>query len=1010
MKISPSIRISFGLVMFTLSIILIADMFGVVPNKETLLLDSRQKVSESLAVQLSVAASMSEFEMIKITVEQFVKRNDDIIAASMSKVDGTVIAEYGQFVHFEETGSDRGVQESTDKIVVVPVFAGARQWGSVIVEYDPIYAAGWFSFLTDTILGILLFVAFGCFAGYFIILRKSLKVLDPKSVVPDRVRAAFDTLSEGVMIIDDKEHILMANNAFAEKINEDPENLLGVKVSSLKWKYYNKEDDQANKIMPWVSAIKEGAKNTGVAIKLSTRNAGVRSLSTNCSPIFDDKGKSRGALVTFSDVTDVEEINVLLENALTNLRKNEVEVKRKNSELEVLATRDSLTGCYNRRAFFDLFEKAYNNSEKLSVPLSCIMLDIDIFKSINDRFGHAVGDEVIRLVADVLNSQCNSDTMVVGRYGGEEFCIALSECNIEEATVLAERLRQDILSVSKNFCAENTIVTASFGVSCNSDKVSSCMDVLEQADKALYVAKENGRNTVMRWNENDTGVSSINDTVVININDAKDKEIKDSHADNGKILLLQSKIETLQNKITKLDNGEKLEESDGMDQITKLPSQLIFKDRINQAMNYSERSGKPMSVVTLNIDMFTRIKDTMGKAVGDDFLRVVGHRIKSILRCSDTVASMTSPGQSDSSFCRLCGDEFALLLTGLDSIESLTHVIKRIQNKFSGKVEVSGNKIYVTMSIGIAVYPQDGNDAETLIDNSRRAQKQAKKLKGRNNYQFYSLADNRQVINQMQIEIDLHNAIEEEQFVLFYQPKLDMASGEVTGAEALVRWNHPSKGLLLPNDFIPVAEKTGMILDLGKWCLMEACKQTKRWVDMGAADIRTSVNVSAHEFCDDDFKANVLNALKVSGLDASHIEIEITESTIMVDQIVAQKLIDDLRFHGITITLDDFGTGYSSLSYFGSLDLDWLKLDRLFLLKAMENERSRIMYSSIVEMVHATGVKVVSEGVETQAEYEYIKGLKVDELQGYILSKPVSVESLETIIFPNSEQAVKQIK
>ena len=193
----------------------------------------------------------------------------------------------------------------------------------------------------------------------------------------------------------------------------------------------------------------------------------------------------------------------------------------------------------------------------------------------------------------------------------------------------------------------------------------------------------------------------------------------------------------------------------------------------------------------------------------------------------------------------------------------------------------------------------------------------------------------------------------------------------------------------------------GMILEIGKWCLDSVCKQTKLWVEMGSKDIRTSVNVSALEFSSSDFKNNVIYALKESGLDASHLEIEITESTIMADQDVAHKLIDELRFMGITITLDDFGTGYSSLSYFGNLDLDWLKLDRSFLLKAMENYRSRNIYSSIVKMVHATGVKVVSEGVETQEQYDFINDLNIDEIQGYLISKPGDTDSMTDLLFPD---------
>ena len=795
--------------------------------------------------------------------------------------------------------------------------------------------------------------------------------------------------------------------AFAEKVNQNSDDLLGVNASSLKWKYINKEEQDIGIKMPWIYAIKEGVKKIDVALKLSTSGSGVLSLSTNCAPIHDDKGKTRGALVTFDDVTQMQETNVLLENAVGRLQKNESEIKRKNSELEVLATRDPLTGCYNRRAFFDLFETAYDESEKTKKSLTCIMLDIDHFKSVNDRFGHAVGDEAICLIANVLN-HCEHENAIVGRYGGEEFCVALPETDMDEASDLAEQLRKTIQSISKGFCAKDVTITSSFGVSSKSDLVSNCSQILEQADKALYIAKESGRNKVIRWN-NGNAVTSFNETLKFDIADKKNQASQqDTTDENGKVSLPQSKVDALQNQLCELGKSDELYETASIDAITKLPSQLIFMDRVNQSIAYSIRwSDKFMAVATINVDMYSRINETMGKDIGNDFIREVSRRLKGILRRTDTVASLTSPGQAGSSFSRLKDDEFALLLTGLNDLESLSYIIKRIQNKFSGKIDVSGNELYVTTCIGLAVFPQDGEDADTLIKNSRRAQQQAKAQKGRNNYQFYSPSDNSKIVDKMQLEIACHNAIEEQQFVLFYQPKLDVKSGDITSVEALIRWQHPTKGMMLPDAFIPVAEKTGMILDLGKWCLLEACKQTKQWVDMGATNLRTSVNVSAVEFADDDFKDNVLNALKISGLDPSNLEIEITESTIMNDIKSAYRLVEDLRFHGVTITLDDFGTGYSSLSYFGSLKLDWLKLDRSFLVDAMENERSKVIYSSIVKMAHKTGVKVVSEGVETREEYSYIKGLTVDELQGYLVSKPVDAEAVKMILFPDAEKQMK---
>ena len=1000
-KISPVVRISFGLVMFTLSVLLIADLIGIVPNKELITLDARKKICEVLAVQLSVAVSRSEFDIVKTSLEVFVDRNNDVIAASMSKVDGTTIAEFGKFDDYKKSDIGTENEESTDNIVIVPVFAGAERWGSVNIEFNSIYTGSLYSVLTNSILGILLFVALGCFAGYMFILRKALKVLDPKAVVPDRVRAAFNTLSEGLLIIDNKEQIIMANDAFAKKLNQDANDLLGVSASSFKWKHINKELLNSNTKMPWVSTIKEGVNKIGVSLNLSTPDSGVRSLSTNCAVIQDDNGNTRGALVTFDDITEVQETNVLLKNAVTTLTENETEIRRKNVELEVLATIDPLTGCYNRRAFFDLFEKSLEQANEKGRALSSIMIDIDFFKSINDNFGHAIGDETIRMIADVLINHCDNENAIIGRYGGEEFCIVLPGTDAGAAVKIAENLRQTIQTTSKGFCAKNVFITASFGVSSNTDKTSDCSQLLDQADKALYAAKESGRNKVIRWGQDDVAPGT-NENVVVNLNDRKNKHHNDSVRDKTKISLLETEVDELRNKLGASAKTDLPVETRSIDPITKLPSKLIFIDRVNQAIAYSGRNKKLLAVAMLNVDMFSRINDTMGRNVGDEFLREVGHRLKGILRHSDTVASMLSVGHSGPLFSRLNDDNFALLLTGFDDLEALTYVIKRIQNRFEGNIEVSGNEVYLTSRIGIAVCPQDGETADMLIENASRARTQAKTTGIRNNYQFYSQIDNRMIIEQMQNEIDLRNAIEHKQFVLYYQPKLELKSNTITSMEALIRWQHPDKGMIFPDNFIPIAEKTGMILEIGKWCLQSACKQTRQWVEMGAKNIRTSVNISALEFSHDDFKNNVLNALKQSGLNACHLEIEITESTIMADSEATHKLIDELRYFGITITLDDFGTGYSSLSYFGNLDLDWLKLDRSFLLKAMDNFRSRNIYSSIIKMVHATGVKVVSEGIETQEQYDYVKELNVDEIQGYILSKPVDVESMTSQLFPDS--------
>jgi diguanylate cyclase (GGDEF)-like protein len=985
--------------MFTLSVLLIADLIGMVPDREKMLMEARKKVCESLAVQLSVAASTSNHPLVEATLKSFVNRNSDVLAASMSQIDGEVVAEFGEF----QNSSYRNIagEKSTRDLVLIPIFADAERWGSVNVEFAAV-SAGFSNVFTESIIGYLLFVAVACITGYIFILRKTLNVLDPKAVVPERVRTAFNALAEGVLILDNKERIMMANEAFAKQAAKDPDDLVGEKASSLKWKLIKPEEDEK---LPWFNSLEGGDNKMSVALNLSTQHLGIRSMSTNSAPILDDNGKTRGALVTFDDITDVEESNILLENAVTTLQKNDVEIRRKNEELEVLASRDALTGCYNRRAFFDLLEDMFRQAVNTNTDLVAIMVDIDHFKSINDRFGHAVGDEAIRMVSEILNA-CDYDGAIVGRYGGEEFCVAVPNADLDKGHEVAEFLRRNIKHAPKGFSKDEMTITASFGVSNAEAYMTDVAQLLEHADKALYIAKESGRDRVVTWVEGREDLPSKNPEINLQVDQQKyrDRENQTNSTDID-VRLLNHRIEQLESELKRKE--AEYAKNRFNDPITNLPTQIIFEDRVSQAIAYASRSKSIIAVAIMNIDMFSRINNTLGQIVGDEFLKVVAQRLKSILRRSDTVASMVNPGQSGPSLSRLHDDEFALLLTGIDSIESVTYIIKRIQDKFAGKINVADNELYVTTTIGLSVCPHDANTPKSLIEGARSAQKHAKGMVGKNKYQFFSKEINAKSMEQMQLEVDMHNAIEADQFRMVYQPKLDMNTGRISSLESLIRWDHPERGLVTPFQFIPVAERTGLIIDIGNWTLNAVCRQTRKWVDMGADDLRVSVNISGIEFTNDLFVASVKQALKQNNLPASHLEFEITETAVMDNLEESARIVDELRYLGITISMDDFGTGYSSFSYLGQLNFDWIKIDRNFLLEAMKHKHSKTLYDAMVIMAHEIELKVVAEGVEKQSEYDYVQMLGIDELQGYIVSKPLRAFEMERMLFADKGKNLK---
>jgi EAL domain-containing protein (putative c-di-GMP-specific phosphodiesterase class I) len=275
---------------------------------------------------------------------------------------------------------------------------------------------------------------------------------------------------------------------------------------------------------------------------------------------------------------------------------------------------------------------------------------------------------------------------------------------------------------------------------------------------------------------------------------------------------------------------------------------------------------------------------------------------------------------------------------------------------------------------------------------------------GRNNYKFFSQEINQKIIDHMKLEVDMHDAIEKGQFRLIYQPKVETRNDSIESMEALIRWDHPENGLMTPNSFISVAEKSGFIVDIGAWCLSAVCKQAKSWVDMGADNLRVSVNISAFEFEHEKFVDVVKQALIDNELDASHLEIELTETTVMCDLDKSAKTIDELRFMGVTVTLDDFGTGYSSFNYLGHLNFDWIKIDRSFLHDAIKHKRSNTLYGGMVFMAHEIGLKVVAEGIENQEEYSYVRKLGVDEIQGYMLGKPLDASSMTRTLFARANK------
>jgi diguanylate cyclase (GGDEF)-like protein/PAS domain S-box-containing protein len=412
------------------------------------------------------------------------------------------------------------------------------------------------------------------------------------------------------------------------------------------------------------------------------------------------------------------------------------------------------------------------------------------------------------------------------------------------------------------------------------------------------------------------------------------------------------------------------------DALTGLPNRTLLDDRIRQAMLQAQRYGSHVTVVFMDLDNFKLVNDTLGHKAGDELLKTIAQRMVESVRQTDTVV-------------RLGGDEFVLVLLGQsDPTESITRVLHKIREAIAEPIYLEGQKLEVTSSMGLASFPEDGQDSETLLMNADAAMYQAKAL-GRNNYQFYTSEMNTRIHERLALQEGIRHALEHDEFYLDYQPQLDLHSGRIIGAEALIRWRHPQKGPVSPAEFIPLAEETGLIIPIGEWVLQAACRQNRAWQDAGMPPLVVSVNVSARQFKENNLIQQVKKALEQSGLNASQLELEVTESLIMQNVEQAVATMRELQAMGVQLSIDDFGTGYSSLSSLKSFPISRLKLDRSFVRDLPHDEDDKAIAKAVISLGHELELRVLAEGVETAEQLAFLHASGCDEMQGYFFSRPI---------------------
>jgi diguanylate cyclase (GGDEF)-like protein len=420
------------------------------------------------------------------------------------------------------------------------------------------------------------------------------------------------------------------------------------------------------------------------------------------------------------------------------------------------------------------------------------------------------------------------------------------------------------------------------------------------------------------------------------------------------------------------------------DALTDLPNRLLLSDRIARTIELARRHKRQLAVLFMDVDQFKRINDSLGHQVGDELLRSVAEQLRRCVRSSDTVS-------------RQGGDEFVILLSEIDEATHAIVSVRKILAAIAEPHHIAGHELHITTSIGVSLYPDDGHDAETLLRNADSAMYHAKE-RGPGRFQFFQADMNLRAIERQLLEHELRRALDRHEFILHYQPKIDLATGVMLGAEALIRWRHPKRGLLPPIQFVPIAEDTGLIVPIGQWVLREACRQARAWQDAGLRLMPVAVNVSAIEFRSPGFLEGVRRSLEDARLESRYLELELTESVLMAHAESSVPLLSRLKELGVQLALDDFGTGYSSLSYLKEFPIDALKVDESFIRGISDDLRGAPIVLAIISMGKSLHHRVIAEGVETAEQLAFLQAQGCVEGQGFYFSRPLAAEQFATLL------------
>ncbi len=974
-SISPIVRLTLGLLLLTISMLLVSDLIGLVPDKQKTLFQARKAIAETLAMQISADISDDQYREAEHSARLMQQRNDDLLSVGLRDASQQIIFSVGD----HESGWQLPAQgRSTYSHFVLPLQSAGASWGSLEIRFKEENSLLGAVLHGQSILGVVLFISIFGSLVYWLFLKRALRELDPASVVPERVKNALDSLSDGLVILDRAGHILFANSTFSNKTGLSDRVLLGLPLSSLDWKAPAEMDDKSF-VFPWNVLLKEEV-NTGVTSFFLVSKSGKKlSVSVNVTRIDDPNGNLQGAIVTLADLTSLEKSHRDLTRVLHKLELSQHEIAKQNKELQKLASYDPLTGILNRRALFEGFNELIEDAQESDNCISCLMVDIDHFKLINDGYGHSTGDIAIKLMAETLTDMVRPED-IVGRYGGEEFVIVLKNMPKEEALELAQRIRLKVEGIRIPVGIETLSFTSSFGVATYHSGYVTADDMVDKADKALYVAKETGRNKVVHFQDrNNQQQTSNGPSEKLNNNAAQElnEESIDSPSQEEVLLARIELLETQVKEQKALKPSASSENNIG---------RVLLIERIQKNINRLEQNNGQAALLIVGSNTIAQVRGALGHSAAEKLAKLVLERLRLSIM---PLGINDQREQNDSSFSKLGTEEFALLLKDVTGEEDAINIVQEITLAFKEPLIVEGNEVLVVPSIGVSYYPHDTQEPEMLLTNASAALLEASTI-GYANCVFFSAQAHRNTHDQLRLSAQLQKAIKHDGLFLEYLPKIDINSGQVTGFEALLRWYHPESGMVEPTLFIALAERTGMLSEIGRWVTKTAANQLRQWqLVNGFERLTMTVNFSMAQFKDARLADDILSLVNEAGVASSDFIIDVNQAYLMENDIDVKDSLSVLYDAGLGIALDDFGTGSASLSALRDSAYGWIKIDRCLIKGFESNPQDTEIVTSMIAMAHSLGLKVVAEGVEELKQLIALKKINCDEVQGQFFSKPL---------------------